>query len=91
VTAYRIVEEALGAVLRQDAVASARVAVRYRPRELELEICDEAVGARAEADRDAGAMGLRERVALFGGELHAGRRRGGGWAVQARLPIEVAP
>jgi len=92
VTAYRIVEEALAAVLRQEAAGATRVAVRYRPRELELEVADDAgprTGAGAgDPDREAGTMGLRERVALFGGELHAGRRRGGGWTVQARLPIE---
>jgi signal transduction histidine kinase len=32
-------------------------------------------------------LGTRERIALFGGELSAGRRRGGGWALRARLPL----
>jgi signal transduction histidine kinase len=32
-------------------------------------------------------MGMRERVALFGGELHVGRPRDGGHHVRARLPV----
>ena len=36
-----------------------------------------------------GLIGMRERVALFGGELATGRRNGGGYAVRARLPIAV--
>jgi signal transduction histidine kinase len=30
---------------------------------------------------------MRERVALFGGDLATGRKLGGGYAVRARLPI----
>jgi signal transduction histidine kinase len=87
VTAYRIVEEALGEVLRLDGAVPTRVSVRYRPRELELEVVDEGGPRRRTPSPDDG-LGLRERVALFGGSLHAGRRRGGGWAMSARLPIE---
>jgi signal transduction histidine kinase len=87
VTAYRIVEEALAEVLRLDGAVPTRVSVRYRPRELELEVVDEGGPRRAVPEPEDG-LGLRERVALFGGSLHAGRRRGGGWSMQARLPIE---
>jgi signal transduction histidine kinase len=34
-----------------------------------------------------GLTGMRERVRVYGGELHAGRRAGGGFEVRARLPL----
>jgi signal transduction histidine kinase len=74
-------------VLRLDGPVPTRVSVRYRPRELELEVVDDG-GPRERAPRAEDGIGLRERIALFGGSLHAGRRRGGGWTMQARLPIE---
>jgi signal transduction histidine kinase len=91
VTAYRIVEEALTDVLRGGGAGAAHVLVRYGARDLELEVLDESGGPREAPGASDGTFGLRERVAIFGGELHAGRRRGGVWALQARLPIERAP
>ena len=36
-----------------------------------------------------GLVGMRERVRMYGGELHADRRRGGGFEVRATLPLEA--
>jgi signal transduction histidine kinase len=86
--AYRIVQ---GALRNADAHAertSARVAVRYGENALDLEIADDGrASPRGELGGD-GLAGMRERVALYGGELEAGPRPSGGYAVDAHLPLE---
>ena len=91
-SAYRIVQEALTNSLRHAGGASARVVVRYEPDALELEIADDGSGPPEdpEASGGHGLIGMRERVQLFGGELEAGPRPGGGFLVRARLPSEPA-
>ena len=89
-SAYRIVQEALTNALRYAPGASVGVKVTYG-RELELEVSDD--GARANGGPPAtkgsghGIVGMRERAALFGGELEAGPVAGGGFLVRARLPL----
>jgi signal transduction histidine kinase len=95
-SAYRIVQEALTNVLKHAGPAKASVRVRYRPDALEVEVVDDGRGLAAAAAAGDGSgsvngsghglVGMRERVALFGGELRVGPRRGGGFAVHARLP-----
>jgi signal transduction histidine kinase len=79
-TAYRLVQSALGGALHEGAAGSAEVAITYRPDGLDLEVLDDGAGERPLA-------GVRERVSLYGGQLHAGLRRGGGHRVRARLPV----
>jgi signal transduction histidine kinase len=91
-SAYRIVQEALTNALKHAGPARARVTVRYGDSELDIEIADDGGGAPAEAPAGGhGLVGMRERVALFGGDLAAGRRRGGGYAVRAKLPLAGDP
>ena len=45
-------------------------------------------GPRRWSGWPAGATGMRERVRIFGGELHTGRRVGGGFEVRARIPVD---
>ena len=91
-SAYRIVQEALTNALRHAGGASARVVVRYEPDAVELEIADDGPGPPEdpEASGGHGLIGMRERVQLFGGELEAGPRPGGGFLLRARLPSEPA-
>jgi signal transduction histidine kinase len=88
VAAYRVVQEALRAMERvgED---DASVTVRYTRRGIELDVTG-AARVYDDAEAELRLLGTRERIALFGGELHAGRRRGGGWALRARLPLPEA-
>jgi signal transduction histidine kinase len=92
-SAYRIVQEALTNVLRHAGPARAAVAVGYRDDELVLDVTDDGRGAAAGLDHlpvpgsGHGLVGMRERVALFGGRLSTGPRAGGGFAVRARIPL----
>ena len=87
ISAYRIVQEALTNVLKHAGQAHAEVTVTYGDRMLEIEVVDDGRGAAVNGSGH-GLAGLRERVALFDGELRAGGRTGGGFVVWARLPLE---
>jgi signal transduction histidine kinase len=87
-SAYRIVQEALTNALKHAGEASASVNIRYGSDSLELEIADDGTGASVPvASGGHGLVGMRERVALYGGSLQAGRRPAGGFAVRVLLPI----
>jgi signal transduction histidine kinase len=91
-SAYRIVQEALTNVVKHAGPARAQVAIRYRDHEVMVEVTDDGRGAAAptgdgRARVGHGLIGMRERVAVFGGELEVGPRPGGGFRVAARLPL----
>jgi signal transduction histidine kinase len=87
-SAYRIVQEALTNALKHAGPARARVTVRYAPNQLELEVADDGAGATSGADGGGhGLVGMRERVAVFGGVLEADRRVEGGYRLRATLPL----
>jgi signal transduction histidine kinase len=89
-SAYRIIQEALTNALRHAGDTIAHVAVRYRSEQLELEVANDARDTRRPRPHPGGGRGLigiRERVALFGGELEAGPKAGGGFVVRCRFPL----
>jgi signal transduction histidine kinase len=88
-SAYRIVQEALTNALKHAGEARASVVVRYGADSLELEIVDDGAGdSQTAVSRGGhGLVGMRERVALYGGRLDAGRRQSGGFAVRVLLPV----
>jgi signal transduction histidine kinase len=89
-SAYRIVQEALTNALKHAGQAHASVRVSYGLDSLELEIVDDGAGDRQVpiASGGHGLVGMRERVALYGGRLDAGRHPSGGFAVRVLLPIQ---
>jgi signal transduction histidine kinase len=91
-SAYRIVQEALTNVVKHAGEARAQVVLGYGDQEVRVEITDDGRGAATSAsdgrvERGHGLIGMRERVAAFGGNLEVGPRPGGGFRVVARLPL----
>jgi signal transduction histidine kinase len=95
-SAYRIVQEALTNVVRHVGPTHARVRIGYRPAELSVEVTDDGPGghpplvSRPGNGRGHGLIGMRERAALFGGELAAGPHAAG-FRVTASLPTTEFP
>jgi signal transduction histidine kinase len=91
-SAYRIVQEALTNVVKHAGPAQAQVTIGYRDRDVTVEVTDDGRGAAAPTGDGRGGtghglVGMRERVAAFGGDLETGPRPGGGFRVAARLPL----
>ncbi|MFF2026777.1 sensor histidine kinase [Streptomyces sp. NPDC058171] len=100
VTAYRIIQEALTNALEHGHGARAEVTVRYADHCLRVEVLNSGPSvlidtppagfpkAAPAAGGGRGLVGLRERVAVYGGDLDARRRLGGGYRVRARIPLD---
>jgi signal transduction histidine kinase len=91
-SAYRIVQEALTNVVKHAGTARAQVTIGYRDHEVMVEVSDDGQGVIPPTDNGQarvghGLIGMRERVAAFGGDLEVGPRPGGGFRVAARLPL----
>ena len=88
--AYRVVQEALTNTVKHASGATASVTVEFGPQRLRLEVTDTggySDGAAVGSGR--GLIGLRERLAVYGGTLNAGRRLTGGYRVEALIPLET--
>ena len=88
-SAYRIVQEGLTNALKHAKGAHAEVTVRYVDTSVQLEIFDDGPGETDGDGNGHGLVGMRERVALYGGTLEAGPRDGGGFLLRAELPVEA--
>ncbi len=97
--AFRVVQEGLTNVLRHAGRAAATVGVDWGD-DLVIMVSDDG-GGSASGDRTGaadggngapgrGLVGLRERLAIYGGELTAGPQPGGGWQVRAVMPAGAA-
>jgi signal transduction histidine kinase len=86
--AYRVIQEALTNALKHAGPARARVRVRFLAHDLELEVADDGIGVNGNGHGNGqGLVGVRERVALYGGDVFTGTLPEGGFAVRARLPL----
>jgi len=89
---YRVVQEALTNAIKHAGAARAEVSVRWCDNALELEVVDDGSGTGASTGAENaghGLIGMRERAALHGGSVDAGPVPAGGFAVRARIPLQV--
>jgi signal transduction histidine kinase len=92
-SAYRIIQEALTNTLKHARGARARVSVHFGEADVTVAVADEGGGRATEAaERGAGRglVGMRERVAMFGGDFSA-QPTDGGFRIEARLPLVLEP
>ena len=88
--AYRIAQEGLTNAVRHAAASEAQVLVRYGPQRLDIEVEDNGRGLVANPNGGHGLVGIRERVALYGGSVDLGSSPSGGVRLAVSLPLEEA-
>ncbi len=94
-TVYRVVQEALRNVRQHAGRAAARIRLDWTPGRVVLAVVDDGRGV-LDWSSDSAASGhglhsLRERVQVYGGELAAGPRAGGGFILTASVPTTRSP
>ncbi|WEX90951.1 sensor histidine kinase [Sinorhizobium garamanticum] len=92
---YRVAQEALANVVKH--AGASRVTVRLFEEEdiAHLHVCDDGKGIAPTgpgvAGERLGIAGMRERLALLGGEFHIGRTKPRGTIVRACVPLRARP
>jgi signal transduction histidine kinase len=86
-TAYRLVQEGLTNAVKHAQASQAEVVVRFTDGQVELTVSDDGEGGGDGGGGGHGLVGMRERVSVYGGELEAGPRAGGGFRLRATLPV----
>ena len=87
-TAYRLVQEGLTNAVKHAQAQRAEVLVTYGDGHVEITVSDDGAGGGDGDGGGHGLVGMRERVSVYGGELDAGPRLEGGYALRARLPVK---
>jgi signal transduction histidine kinase len=87
-TAYRLVQEALTNTLRHAGATRAVVHLGYCEKALLISVRDDGHGPNG-SPHGTGLLGMKERVAVYGGTLWAGAAEGGGFVLRAELPLET--
>jgi signal transduction histidine kinase len=95
---YRLIQEALTNVRKHAPASTVQVCLGYETDRLRVEVTDDGVPSGAPAEPEPkqaglghGLIGMRERVLLYGGRLQTGRMPGGGFRVEATLPVAGMP
>ena len=91
-SAYRIVQESLTNAVRHGGPGvSAKVSIEYDPDRLDVSVSDDGRGASSQPSPYGGhgIVGMRERIAVLGGEFQAGPKAGGGYLVRASIPLDT--
>jgi signal transduction histidine kinase len=88
-TLFRVVQEALTNTLKHAGPAAAgHVGLHYGDEAIEVRVSDDGLGTASGGDAQGhGLVGMRERVALYGGTVRAGPGAEGGFEIVARLPL----
>jgi signal transduction histidine kinase len=86
-TAYRLVQEGLTNAIKHARADHAEVVVRYEEGSVEVTVTDDGSGDGGGESGGHGLVGMRERIAVYGGELEAGPLAEGGYRLRARIPI----
>jgi signal transduction histidine kinase len=89
-TAYRLVQEGLTNTIKHAQATRAEVVVHYSDGEVEVTIGDDGRGVGAGDGGGHGLVGMRERVSVYGGDLDAGPKPGGGYRLRAKLPLAAS-
>jgi signal transduction histidine kinase len=89
--AYRIVQEALTNVLRHARASAVRIVIQSEAETLRIEVSDNGQAPPGLEPRGTGIVGMQERARLLGGTLTARPQAGGGFTVNAMLPLTEAP
>ena len=84
--AYRVLQEGLTNARKHAAASRVEVVLRYRAGEIAVEVSDDGDGSGPGGGSGRGLAGIRERVALLGGEFVAGPRARG-FALRVTLPL----
>jgi signal transduction histidine kinase len=86
-TAYRLVQEGLTNAIKHAQATRAEVVVRYSDGQVEVTVSDDGRGVGTGDGGGHGLVGMRERVSVYGGDLDAGPKPGGGYRLRAKLPL----
>lgn len=83
---FRVVQEGLANAMKHSGSQGCRLVLRYLDEDVQIEVLDEGTRSMEAAGTRRGLAGIRERVSVFGGSVHAGPREEGGWALVAAFP-----